>query len=167
MGGFSQYTQPAERRSKLPFIVGAAVIVVIVGVVLALNRGGGAASSPGLVVYAENLQMSDLHMSTAQNFVGGSVTYVEGKVANRGEQKVTNATVEAVFRNSLGEIVDRQSQPLRIAASPLGHPDWVTLSDKLPLYPNQSAEFRLTFEHISADWNQGYPELRFTAVTTR
>lgn len=166
MGGFSQYTQPEERRSKFPFIVGAAVIVVIVGVVLALNRGGTGTPSPGLVVYAENLQLSDLHMSTAQNFVGGTVTYLEGKVANRGDKAVTGATVEAVFRNSLGETVDRQSQPLRVAAAPLGHPDWVALSTA-PLYPNQSVEFRLTFEHISADWNQGFPELRFTAVTTR
>jgi hypothetical protein len=36
-----------------------------------------------------------------------------------------------------------------------------------PLTANMQAEFRLTFEHISADWNQGVPELRFVHITTQ
>ena len=36
-----------------------------------------------------------------------------------------------------------------------------------PLAPGQSKPFRLTFEHISADWNHAYPELQVTDVTLR
>ena len=82
------------------------------------------------------------------------------------KSRVTGAVVESIFRNDLGEIVDRQAQPLRISAAPLGNPDWVPLS-AAPLAPGQTAEFRLTFEHISADWNMGYPELRFLQIETR
>jgi len=36
-----------------------------------------------------------------------------------------------------------------------------------PLKPGASADFRLTIEgSISADWNQGYPEVRISSVST-
>jgi hypothetical protein len=33
--------------------------------------------------------------------------------------------------------------------------------------PGETREFQLSFEHISADWNRQFPELRITVVTTK
>jgi hypothetical protein len=168
MGGFSQYTDTEESSGLRPVLIALGVIAVIAVLIYALSRsrGGSASSHAMLPLYASNLQIRDLHMSTAENFVGGKVTYVEGKVANTGDKSVTGARVETVFRNTLGEVVDKQEQPLRVEAAPLGHPDWVSLNTA-PLGPGAMAGFRLTFEHISADWNQGYPEINFTSVQTK
>lgn len=166
MGGFSQY-QPKQENRWRPILIAVGIIVVVVAAIWFFSRGHTSApAQAGIVPYAESLQTGDLHLSTAQNFMGGQVTYLQGKVANVGAKTVTAAEVQATFRNSLGEVVDKQTQPLRVSASPLGHPDWVALSTA-PLVPNKVAEFRLTFEHISADWNMGFPELRFVSVQTQ
>lgn len=167
MGGFSQYGQTEPEASRWrPLIIAAVVIVIVVAIAWLLSRSTKPPAKPSLPTYAQNLQTGDLALSTAQNFVGANVTYIQGRLANSGDKTVTDAAVETVFRNNLGEIVDRQTQALRVAASPLGNPDWVPLS-RAPLLPGKSVQFRLVFEHISADWNMGYPELRFVQIATR
>jgi hypothetical protein len=169
MSGFAQYTQPEKEGSRWrPVMIAGAIVVVLVIVIWALSRGrstapAGPAAPPA---YASKLQISDVHMSTAKNFLNVEVTYVEGKVTNTGDQTVIGAQMETIFRNMLGEVVDRQTQPVSVAAKPLGEPDWVPLSTS-PLTPGKVVEFRLTFEHISADWNMGYPELRVVSVKTK
>jgi hypothetical protein len=36
-----------------------------------------------------------------------------------------------------------------------------------PLAPGQSKPFRLTFEHVTADWNHEYPQLQVTDVSVK
>jgi hypothetical protein len=114
--------------------------------------------------YAAQVRFTDLQMSTAQNFVGATVTYLEGKVSNAGDKAMSGATVESVFRNSLGEMVQKEAQPLMYIHARKPYTD-VTDLHANPLKPGETREFRLTFDHVSADWNRGFPELRVTAVT--
>jgi len=167
MGSPFSTPQAEQRRSYTPLAIGAAVIVIGLVAALLMNRAqpqptGPAPEDP----YAENLKITDVKLSQAQNFVGGSVYYLEGQIANLGGKPVSGATVEAVFRNSLGQVVDRQTQPLTIIEKRPGYDDSVSLAQH-PLTANMQDQFRLTFEHISADWNQGVPELRFIKLTTQ
>ncbi len=167
MGGFSQYAEQNEGSRWRPVLIAVGIIVIIGALVWMLSRNAAAPPATAATpAYAADLPISDLHLSAATNFVGGRVTYIEGKLTNTGNQTVTGAEVETIFRNTLGEVVDRQTQPVRVQAAPLGNPDWVGLS-MAPLAPGKTFEFRLTFEHISADWNQGYPEIKFVSVTTK
>jgi hypothetical protein len=168
MGGFSNYASPEESSRWRPFVIAAAVLIAAVAVVYVIARKSASpnAQPAGPIPYASRLQVGDLHLSTAENFVGGRVTYIEGNLVNAGDKTVVGAQVKVIFRNNLGEIVDQQTPPLRVAASPLGHRDWVALN-LAPLDPGKNAAFRFAFEHISADWNQGYPEIRFVDVQTR
>lgn len=167
MGSPFSTPQVEESRGPLvPALIAAGVIALIVLVIVLMNRShpqntGPAPEDP----YASNLKLMDLHLSKAENFAGGSVMYVEGQIANMGSKQITGATVESVFRNSLGEVVDRQSQPLTLTQERPGYNDAISLKQH-PLSPNGQHEFRLVFEHVSADWNQGLPELRFTHITT-
>jgi hypothetical protein len=168
MGGFSQYATPEESSRWRPFVIAAVIVVAGIALVYAIGRSSAKPDAKAVVAptYASRLQVGDLHLSTAENFVGGRVTYIDGKIANAGDKTLVGAQVEVVFRNNLGQIVDRQIQPLRVESSPLGHRDWVALN-LAPLAPGKSLPFRFTFEHISADWNQGYPEIKFLDIQTK
>jgi hypothetical protein len=168
MGGLLQQPTVQEEPSSLWRVVvaGTALVVVAVGIIAVLNR---AKPAPGPAVpdaYAANLQIADLKMSQAQNFVGATVTYIDGAITNQGTQTVTGATVEVSFRNSLNEVVQREQLPLRVLQTGGPYPDAVDLK-VAPLTPGKTDLFRLTFEHVSADWNQAYPEVRILQVSTK
>jgi len=151
----------------MPLAIGAGVIVLALIAVFILSRNQPQQSGPAPEdPYSPNLRIMDVKASEAKNFAGVSVYYMEGQIANMGPKSLTGATVEAVFRNSLGQVVDRQTQQLTIIQERPGYTDSVSLREH-PLTPNMQDQFRLTFEHISADWNQGVPELRFTHINTQ
>ncbi len=163
---FSQPQIEPEKGRWIPVAIGAAILALIVGGVLIFGRPKPQAGPPATDPYSEYLQVGDLKLSAAENFVGASVSYLDGKIANVGTKTVTGITVEVTFRNSMGEVVQTEQHQLMLYHTGMaGFPDIAPLN-KVPLTPNTTRDFRLTFEHISADWNQGYPELRFTKVTT-
>jgi hypothetical protein len=161
---FSSATPAESTGPWRAIIIGVAVVAVLIGLLVWLgsgNRSAPAAPNP----YAGQLQISDVKMAVAQNFVGGAVTYVDGKITNAGEKTVSGAVAEVIFRNSLGEVVQREQIPIRVLV--FQGPDRNILDLRsAPLKPGASADFRLTIEGtISADWNQGYPEVRIASVT--
>lgn len=168
MGGLiepSPLSQPPRESNLRPILVGIVLVIVVVGVIVLLSRGnpkGPAAPHP----YASNLRISDVKMSQAENFVGAKVTYIDGSVANTGDKIVIRAMVHVVFKNSMDQIAQVEDLPLRVLQTGGPYPDAVDLSMS-PLGPGQSQTFRLTFEHITADWNQAYPELQVTDVTLK
>ncbi len=155
-----------ERDSNLrPILLGVALVIIVVGAIALLTRGnprGAAAPHP----YASNVRLSDLKMSAAENFVGASVTYIDGNVTNAGDKTVTHAIVHVAFKNSMGETAQAEDVPLHVLQTSGPYPDAVDLSLS-PLAPGQSKPFRLTFEHISSDWNQAYPDLQVTDVAVK
>jgi hypothetical protein len=168
MGGLIEPSPLAEkdRDSNLrPILLGVALVLVVVGVIALLTRGiPKTATAPH--AYAANLKLSDLKMSAAENFVGASVTYIDGTVANTGDKTVTHAAVHVAFKNSLGEVAQAEDVPLHVLQTSGPYPDAVDLNLS-PLAPGQGKPFRLTFEHISNDWNQAYPDLQVTDVSVK
>jgi hypothetical protein len=157
--------EPQRESNLRPVLIGLGIVVVVVGAVVLMSRGTSqspAAEHP----YAANLKLSDLKMSQAQNFVGASVTYVDGTVTNAGDKTVTRAVVHVEFKNSLDQVAQVEDLPLRVLQTGGPYPDAVDLSST-PLSPGQSTQFRLTFEHVTADWNQAYPQLQVTDVTVK
>jgi hypothetical protein len=166
-GGVFSPQVEEEGRRWLPLAIGAAVIAVVVVAILIFGRPARQPAAPAIDPYAESLRVSGLKLSAAANFVGASVNYLDGEVTNLGGKTVSGATVEVIFRNSLGEVVQRETMPLMLYHTGIqGIPDVAPLN-AAPLTPNQTRDFRLTFEHISADWNRGYPELRFVRIKTQ
>src|SRR5438105_13048867 len=127
-GVFSQPRVEEEGRRWLPLAIGAVIIVVAVAVILIFGRPAKQAGPARIDPYAEYLRISDLKLSAATNFVGASVSYLDGKITNTGSKTVTGATVEVVFRNSMGQIVQRETLPLMLYHTGLaGFPDVVPL----------------------------------------
>jgi hypothetical protein len=167
MGGLIQPSPGGEQRETnwTAIAIGVAAVLVVVAVIALMSRGGSkAATAPH--PYAPNLKISNVKMSAAENFVGASVTYIEGTVTNTGDKTVTHAMVHVIFRNSMGQVVGDEVMPLHVLQATGPYLDSVDLSAS-PLAPGQNKQFRLTFEHISSDWNQQLPELQVTDVTVK
>lgn len=159
--------EPESTTPWVPIIIGGVAILVVVGIIVFLStRGGSSQAGSEPDAYAANLSISDETLSTAQNFAGQEVTYIEGKVANKGQSTVDGATVQVAFKNSLGEVVQKETQPLAIIRTRDPYIDTASLKI-LPLKSGQTREFRLTFEHISADWDHQKPDLRIMRASTQ
>jgi len=154
-------TQPqAQERNWTPFVIGLVAVVVVVGIIVVLTRNkGGTGSQPN--PYAAKLQISNVKLSAAENYVGGTVTYLDVNIANTGDQALTGADMKLVLKNSMDQVVQTETIPLHVLVENQmgGYPDLVDLS-RSPIAPGQSKTVRMTLEHISADWNQSYPEMQ-------
>ena len=167
MGGFTQPNPTVEERETNWRAIGIAVgtVVVIVAVLWLISRGEQKAPS-GPPPYAANIKFSDLKMSAAENFVGATVSYIDGTVSNAGSQNVTHVVVDVTFKDSIGQLAQRETVPLRVLRTTGPYPEAVDLS-ATPLGAGQSKPFRLTFEGISTQWNHEYPELKVTDVAVK
>ncbi len=168
MGGLiepSPFSEPSRESNWVPIGLGVAFVVIVVGIVAWLSRSQPKAATPP-PAYAANLKLSDLKMSTAQNFVGSTVTYLDGTVTNTGSQTVTHVVVHVTFKDALNQVTQLEDVPLHVLQTNGPYPDAVDLGVS-PLAPGQSKTFRLTFEHVSDSWNQAYPDLQVTDITTK
>jgi hypothetical protein len=169
MGGLD-LTQPSpvtqEPDNSRRFIVVAIVVVVALVLVVALLLRQPPRTAPQIPPYAAKLKISDLKMSQSQNFVGASVTYVDGNLTNTGDKVVTLAIVRVIFKDSYGQVAQIEDVPIKLLQTSGPYPDTVDLTVS-PLAANESKPFRLIFEHVSEQWNQAYPELQITGLDLR
>src|SRR5579864_5921431 len=92
----SPLTEKQSDSNLRPILLGVAMVAVVVGAIALLTRGSPRTTTAPHP-YAANLKLSDLKMSAAENFVGASVTYIDGTVTNTGEKTVTHAVVHVAF----------------------------------------------------------------------
>jgi hypothetical protein len=160
---FSPVQQQEEKRNILPMIIGVVVVAIIIAVLVFATRAGKPASTaPGDPNLAK-LQVSNLHMATAENFAGGSVTYIEGKLTNVTDRKVTGASVQVIFKNSLGETAQKDTLPVTVLLPNVPYVDY-GLIDRAPLAPGQTRDFRLTLEHVTTDWDGQVPTVKVVSI---
>src|SRR5215471_1669855 len=101
---FLPVSEEAEGRNWTPIILGAALVVALIATFILFGRWSSSRDANTADPYLNKLQLTGLHMSTAHNFAGGSVTYIEGTITNSGDRKVNSARLLVTFRNSLDEI---------------------------------------------------------------
>ena len=161
---FASPAAEEQKRKWLPMAIGATLVLVAIVVIIALTRGGSSSNTNQANAYAAKLQINNLHMATAENFAGGSVTYILGTIKNTGDQKVTGARVQVFFKNSLGETAQKETLPVLAVLPNTPYTDYGTL-DRAPVAPGQSRDFRLTLEHVSADWDGQIPTVTVVSVS--
>jgi Protein of unknown function (DUF2393) len=167
MGGLIQPPPvQAERDNSRWIILIALVAIAAIVIVVALLTREKPPTPSGPPRYAANLKFSDLKMSRVQNFVGATVTYIDGTLTNAGDKTVTRVIAHITFKDPYGQVAQIEDVPVR-ALQPFGpYTDAVDLASS-PLPPGQSKPFRLTFEHVSEQWAQSYPELQIQDVTVK
>jgi len=161
-GIFSPAQPSTQGRNWTPFIVGLVAVVLVVAVIMVVGRNKGQTTvQPN--PYAGKLQLAGPKMSAAENYVGGTVTYLDVNITNTGDRALVGAAMKLVFKNTLNEVVQTETVPLHVLVENQmgGYPDLVDLT-RLPIGPGQTRTVRMTLDRISADWNQNYPEMQLT-----
>ena len=120
---------PDQKRNWVPALVGLVAVLVAVGAILYFGRhktNAGTEANP----YAQQLKLSDIKLSAAENYMGGTVTYLDFNIINTGDRALVGASVHAEFKNSLGQIVQKETLPLHVLVENqlAGYPDLVDVS---------------------------------------
>jgi hypothetical protein len=158
-------TTEKETSAVRPILIGIVLLGVVVAI-LALILRSEQPKPAAPPAYAVNLKFLNLQTSAAQNFVGATVSYLDGTVSNTGDKTVSHAVVQITFKDDMGQTAQREEVPIRVLRTGGAYDEAVDLSVS-PLAPGQSKPFSLTFENISKQWNHAYPDLQITQVTTR
>jgi len=167
MDTLDQQRPAAEEGDNSRVIIAIAVTVVIGGALAAaflLREPPRQVKAPP--PYIAKLKLSNFKMSAAENFIGATVSYIDGAITNTGDKTVTHVVVQVNFEDSMGQVAQREDLPLRVVKSNGAYEEPVDLS-VAPLAPGQSESFRLTFDSISAQWNHQYPDITITDVVVK
>jgi hypothetical protein len=164
---FAEPVAEEKQRNWIPMVVGLVLVILIVAGIALVGRNNRPATTQQ-DPYAEKLKVGDAKLSAADNFVGGTVTYLDFMLTNNGDKTITSGQVEATLRNTLNEVVQKEVVPIHVLRPNQlgGYPDLVDLS-VAPLGPGKTETIRVTLEHVSGDWNQSAPELRFLNLKSK
>jgi hypothetical protein len=153
---------PAEERNRLPvtFLVGIVIVLLLIGgAVLWSHYAAPAANEqqkplpvgPEELAYIPQIHFLDPKMSRAANFLNQEVTYIFGTVENGGNRKVKQIEITLEFHDPFNQVVLRDKQRLFLPTTP-------------PMLPGEKRDFQVPYEHISAEWNNGYPTIKVTGL---
>ncbi len=161
---FSRAARREEKRNWTPFLI-AGVALAAVLAALVISSHSPARIEPQQNPYAGSVKLSDVKLSAAENYVGGTVTYLDVNVTNTGNQTLTGAQMHAVFKNTMGQVVQTETIPLHVLVENhmTGNPDLIELS-RDPIGPGQTKTVRMTLDHISADWDNTAPEMQLVSL---
>jgi hypothetical protein len=162
---------PGTRNSKWRVspvtIVIAAVAILAAGATLwfLFQPGGSRVSAPAgessslkmnpaEQEYAKKIEIGNIALSRAENFLHQEVTILSGEVFNGGTEPVSSLRLTTEFFDELNQVVLRETRGIFGAA-------------ELPLAPGERRAFEISFEHVPASWNMQQPAVRVSYLRLR
>ena len=101
--------------------------------------------------YLPNLQLEDVEMKAAENYLKQTATTISGKITNTGERTLRLVEIRCVFRDFTGQVALRERTAI------IGRKTG-------PAAPGQTRSFELTFDNIPQSWNQLLPDLVISQI---
>ncbi len=166
---FAAADRRPEPRNWKPFAAAGAVVLLLLGLLLAFGHRSRQAANPGgaglapASAYAASLPLSQIQMSDSTNLSGGKETYLDGIVTNRGKDTVRAVTVQVAFKDDTGMLAGKNTMPLNLVRFREPYVDTEPVSAE-PIRPGETRSFRLIFDAIPGSWDGAYPEVRVIAV---
>jgi hypothetical protein len=154
---------PESKPKASPFTIGMGVVVAA-AILISLwflfeplqNRNTASVQetvvikmNPTEQEYARKIEVGNIAMSRAENFLHQEVTTMAGELHNAGSQPVSSLTLTAEFSDDMNQIVLREVRKV------LGNPS-------PPLAPGERRTFEISFDHIPPSWNMQTPSVRVT-----
>jgi hypothetical protein len=151
--------QPESGRSWIAWM-GAATIAIALAILMwpgaerrpaSRTRESHLPFGPAEQTYAPNLQIENLALSRAENFLNQEVTTLAGSLTNTGNLPLANVELTVEFSDQLGQIVLRESRAVFTPQTP-------------PFAPGERRDFEISFEHIPSTWNIQQPLVRVSGI---
>ncbi|HXA82121.1 MAG TPA: hypothetical protein VNY56_03385 [Methylomirabilota bacterium] len=147
-----------EQRKPLPLniLLGALVVIAIaLSFWFAFKAPSGSASrvsrpnvsvpmSTAELAYAKSIQIENIALSRAENFLHQEVTILDADAVNAGQQTVAGMSITVEFFDDLHQVVLRETR------SVLGIPP-------VALGPGQKRSFSISFDRVPSSWNLQQP----------
>jgi hypothetical protein len=152
-------SQPKAGRSWIAWM-GAATIVIALVILMwpgAERHASSLSREPHLPfgvaeqAYASKIQIENLALSRAENFLNQEVTTLAGRLANSGNLTLSNVELTVEFSDELGQVVLRESRAVFASQAP-------------PFAPGERRDFEVSFEHIPSSWNIQQPMVRVSGI---
>jgi len=150
---------PKSGRSWIAWM-GAATILIALGIVMwpaAERRSASSTRESHLPfgsaeqAYAPQLQIENLTLSRAENFLNQEVTTLAGRLTNGGNLPLSNVELTVEFSDQLGQVVLRETRA-------------VFAPQTQPFAPGEHRDFEVSFEHIPSSWNIQQPLVRVSGI---
>jgi hypothetical protein len=139
-----------QKVSYVPIAIGAVAVLLLAGVLFYLNSSRSTTlseeASATAKAYVKYLDLSDVRMQAAENFMQQQVVEIGGKITNKGQRRLGRVDVYCLFYSVDGRMIHRERVPIVKAKGP-------------PLGPNETQNFRLPFDTLPSEWNQAMPKL--------
>jgi hypothetical protein len=116
-----------------------------------LQESGAGQMNPAEQEYAEKIEIGNLAMSRAENFLHQEVTTLTGELYNGGTEPVLGLSLTAEFSDDMQQIVLRETR--RVFGSPTK-----------ALGPGERRAFEIAFEHVPVSWNMHVPAVRVSQL---
>jgi len=152
--------EETNRRSPAVLFIGAAALVVVLGLVYWASRYAPApAKVPEQALpmgaaeqaYVSQIEFLEPQVARASNFLNQEVTFVFGAVKNNGPRSIRQIEVTLEFHDVFRQVVLRDKQRLFGPRA-------------IPLESYHRRDFQLTYESMPVQWNQAYPQIRITGL---
>lgn len=101
--------------------------------------------------YSRSLRLTDIEMKAAENFAGGQLVEILGKISNAGERPVKQVEIYCIFYDAYGQVVLRERLPIVRGANG-------------GLKPKETKLFRLPFDTLPGSWNQAMPQVVIASI---
>jgi hypothetical protein len=96
------------------------------------------------LAYAKSIQIENIALSRAENFLRQEVTILDADAVNAGQQTVAGMSITVEFFDDLHQVVLRETR------SVLGIPP-------VALGPGQKRSFSISFDRVPSSWNLQQP----------
>ena len=103
--------------------------------------------SPAEQAYSKSIQIENIALSRAENFLHQEVTILDADAINAGQQTVAGMSVTVEFFDDLHQVVLRETR------SVLGSP-------AAELRPGQRRTFSISFDRVPPGWNLQQPSVQ-------
>ena len=149
----------SSRESSLPvpiFVAGALLLIISTVVFFWYRQRQHAPPDVPILTkeaaaYLPNLQLADVEMQAAENYLNQTTTTITGKITNAGPRTLRLVEINCVFKDQIGQTVLRER--VAIVGRKTG-----------PVATNQTRPFELNFDNIPVSWNQVLPDLVISQI---